>query len=89
MHNLHHGKLVNLQVCASPSANAVLAAIRASTGPAGCLLLVMNYTGRQPTQHVHITTYKTRILLCVTVEAIATACSCMTKTLSEPARRLM
>jgi len=30
---------------ASPSADAVLAAIRHATGPAGCLLVVKNYTG--------------------------------------------
>ncbi len=30
---------------ASPSVDAVLAAIRAVTGPAGCLLIVKNYTG--------------------------------------------
>lgn len=33
------------EVFASPSEDAVLAAIRAATGPAGCLLVVMNYTG--------------------------------------------
>ncbi|KAL4420321.1 hypothetical protein ABPG77_010226 [Micractinium sp. CCAP 211/92] len=33
------------EVFASPSEDAVLAAIRAVTGPAGCLLVVMNYTG--------------------------------------------
>ncbi|KAL4434444.1 hypothetical protein ABPG75_000885 [Micractinium tetrahymenae] len=33
------------EVFASPSEDAVLAAIRAVTGPAGCLLIVMNYTG--------------------------------------------
>jgi dihydroxyacetone kinase len=32
-------------VFAAPSANAVLAGIRAVTGPAGCLLIVKNYTG--------------------------------------------
>ncbi|KAK9824231.1 hypothetical protein WJX72_008791 [[Myrmecia] bisecta] len=32
-------------VFASPSADAVLAAVRAVTGPAGCLLVVKNYTG--------------------------------------------
>ncbi|PNG99735.1 putative 3,4-dihydroxy-2-butanone kinase, partial [Tetrabaena socialis] len=32
-------------VFASPSTEAVLAAIRAVTGPAGCLLIVKNYTG--------------------------------------------
>ncbi|GJP44461.1 hypothetical protein CLOM_g8046 [Closterium sp. NIES-68] len=32
-------------VFASPSVNAVLMAIRAVTGPAGCLLIVKNYTG--------------------------------------------
>jgi dihydroxyacetone kinase len=32
-------------VFASPSAEAVLAAIRTVTGPAGCLLIVKNYTG--------------------------------------------
>ena len=31
---------------ASPSAKAVLAAIRAVAGKAGCLLIVTNYTGR-------------------------------------------
>eukprot|EP00195_Chlamydomonas_chlamydogama_P006031 CAMPEP_0202906546 /NCGR_PEP_ID=MMETSP1392-20130828/39357_1 /ASSEMBLY_ACC=CAM_ASM_000868 /TAXON_ID=225041 /ORGANISM="Chlamydomonas chlamydogama, Strain SAG 11-48b" /LENGTH=587 /DNA_ID=CAMNT_0049595115 /DNA_START=17 /DNA_END=1780 /DNA_ORIENTATION=+ len=33
------------EVFASPSAEAVLAAIRTVTGPAGCLLVVKNYTG--------------------------------------------
>lgn len=33
------------EVFASPPASAVLAAIRAATGPAGCLLVVKNYTG--------------------------------------------
>jgi len=33
------------EVFASPSMDAVLAAIRSCTGPAGCLLLPMNYTG--------------------------------------------
>mmetsp|Transcript_14836 Transcript_14836/g.28571 ORF Transcript_14836/g.28571 Transcript_14836/m.28571 type:complete len:581 (-) Transcript_14836:570-2312(-) len=32
-------------VFASPSADEVLAAIRSVTGPAGCLLVLMNYTG--------------------------------------------
>ncbi|WP_292331800.1 dihydroxyacetone kinase subunit DhaK, partial [Mesorhizobium sp.] len=32
-------------IFASPSVEAVLAAIRATTGPAGCLLIVKNYTG--------------------------------------------
>lgn len=32
-------------VFASPSAEAVLAAIQTVTGPAGCLLIVKNYTG--------------------------------------------
>ena len=32
-------------VFASPSVAAVLAAIRAVTGPKGCLVIVMNYTG--------------------------------------------
>lgn len=32
-------------VFASPTASAVSAAIRAACGPAGCLVLVMNYTG--------------------------------------------
>ena len=35
-------------VFASPSADAVLAAIRTVAGPAGCLLIVMNYTGGAP-----------------------------------------
>lgn len=33
-------------VFASPSVEAVLSTIRAVTGPAGCLLVVKNYTGR-------------------------------------------
>jgi len=33
------------EVFASPSVDAVLAAVRAVTGPAGCLLVVKNYTG--------------------------------------------
>ena len=33
------------EIFASPSSEAVLAAIRAVTGPAGCLLIVKNYTG--------------------------------------------
>eukprot|EP00887_Chlorella_sp_A99_P001675 scaffold8.g1675.t1 len=33
------------EVFASPSEDAVLAAIRAVAGPAGCLVIVMNYTG--------------------------------------------
>lgn len=33
------------EVFASPTEDAVLAAIRAVTGPAGCLLIAMNYTG--------------------------------------------
>jgi dihydroxyacetone kinase len=41
--------LLSAAVCgdifASPSVEAVLAAIRAVTGPAGCLLVVKNYTG--------------------------------------------
>ena len=32
-------------VFASPSGESVLEAIRASCGPCGCLVLVMNYTG--------------------------------------------
>lgn len=32
-------------VFASPAAAAVLAAIRAGCGPAGCLVIIMNYTG--------------------------------------------
>ena len=32
-------------VFASPSVEQILAAIRTVTGPAGCLLLIMNYTG--------------------------------------------
>jgi dihydroxyacetone kinase len=32
-------------VFASPSVDAVLAGIRTATGPAGCLLVIMNYTG--------------------------------------------
>lgn len=33
-------------VFASPPAEAILAAIRAVTGRAGCLLIIMNYTGQ-------------------------------------------
>ena len=33
------------EVFASPTAAAVLAALRAVTGPAGALLIVKNYTG--------------------------------------------
>ncbi|MER8848445.1 MULTISPECIES: dihydroxyacetone kinase subunit DhaK [Mesorhizobium] len=36
---------VSGEIFASPSVKAVLAAIRAVTGPAGCLLIVKNYTG--------------------------------------------
>lgn len=36
---------VSGEIFASPSVEAVLAAIRAVTGPAGCLLVVKNYTG--------------------------------------------
>ena len=36
---------VSGEIFASPSVAAVLAAIRATTGPAGCLLIVKNYTG--------------------------------------------
>jgi dihydroxyacetone kinase len=36
---------VSGEIFASPSMEAVLAAIRAVTGPAGCLLIVKNYTG--------------------------------------------
>lgn len=36
---------VSGEIFASPSVEAVLAAIRATTGPAGCLLIVKNYTG--------------------------------------------
>ncbi|MBN9550837.1 MAG: dihydroxyacetone kinase subunit DhaK [Alphaproteobacteria bacterium] len=36
---------VSGDIFASPSVEAVLAAIRATTGPAGCLLVVKNYTG--------------------------------------------
>ena len=33
------------EVFASPPTEAILAAIRAVTGKAGCLLIIMNYTG--------------------------------------------
>lgn len=36
---------VSGEIFASPSVEAVLAAIRATTGPTGCLLIVKNYTG--------------------------------------------
>lgn len=36
---------VSGEIFASPSVEAVLQAIRATTGPAGCLLVVKNYTG--------------------------------------------
>ncbi|TPI20595.1 dihydroxyacetone kinase subunit DhaK [Mesorhizobium sp. B4-1-1] len=36
---------VSGEIFASPSVEAVLQAIRATTGPAGCLLIVKNYTG--------------------------------------------
>lgn len=36
---------VSGEIFASPSVEAVLAGIRAATGPAGCLLIVKNYTG--------------------------------------------
>uniref|UniRef100_A0A7S3VUH4 Dihydroxyacetone kinase n=1 Tax=Dunaliella tertiolecta TaxID=3047 RepID=A0A7S3VUH4_DUNTE len=36
---------VSGEVFASPGAHAILTAIRATTGPAGCVLIVMNYTG--------------------------------------------
>lgn len=36
---------VSGEIFASPSVEAVLQAIRAATGPAGCLLIVKNYTG--------------------------------------------
>ena len=36
---------VSGEIFASPSVDAVLTAIRAVTGPAGCLLVVKNYTG--------------------------------------------
>ncbi|WP_292634718.1 dihydroxyacetone kinase subunit DhaK, partial [Mesorhizobium sp.] len=36
---------VSGEIFASPSVEAVLAAIRATTGPAGCLLIGKNYTG--------------------------------------------
>eukprot|EP00983_Pelagomonas_calceolata_P043701 1139010-Pelagomonas_calceolata.AAC.9 len=35
---------VSGEVFASPGAHAILTAIRATTGPAGCVLIVMNYT---------------------------------------------
>lgn len=38
---------VSGEVFASPGAQAILTAIRATTGPAGCVLIVMNYTGAQ------------------------------------------
>lgn len=38
----------------SPSSEAVLAAIRAVTGPAGCLLIVKSYTGAC---HTHMLGY--------------------------------
>ena len=44
-----HAPMWVIAVCggvfASPSVAAVLAAVRAVTGPKGCLLVVMNYTG--------------------------------------------
>ncbi len=40
---------------ASPSAKSVLAAIRAIAGPAGCLLVVANYTGYQASSLVAAT----------------------------------
>eukprot|EP00199_Chlamydomonas_sp_CCMP681_P000386 CAMPEP_0119101896 /NCGR_PEP_ID=MMETSP1180-20130426/807_1 /TAXON_ID=3052 ORGANISM="Chlamydomonas cf sp, Strain CCMP681" /NCGR_SAMPLE_ID=MMETSP1180 /ASSEMBLY_ACC=CAM_ASM_000741 /LENGTH=591 /DNA_ID=CAMNT_0007086077 /DNA_START=161 /DNA_END=1936 /DNA_ORIENTATION=+ len=43
-----HGMLAGAvagEVFASPSAEAVLAAIRTLTGPKGCLIILMNYTG--------------------------------------------
>jgi dihydroxyacetone kinase len=36
---------VSGEVFASPGAHAILTAIRTTTGPAGCVLIVMNYTG--------------------------------------------
>jgi dihydroxyacetone kinase len=36
---------VSGEVFASPGAQAILTAIRAVTGEAGCVLIVMNYTG--------------------------------------------
>ena len=47
--------LLSAAVCgdvfASPSAESILATLRAVTGQAGCLLLVMNYTGVQGLPH--------------------------------------
>ena len=46
---------VSGQVFASPSAKSVLAAIRAVATPAGCLLVVLNYTGARHLKHVLLT----------------------------------
>jgi len=43
------------QVFASPSAKSVLAAIRAIASPAGCLLVVLNYTGARHSKQFLLT----------------------------------
>ena len=42
----HLSAAVSGEIFASPSAEAVTAAIRAVAGPKGCLVVVMNYTGK-------------------------------------------
>lgn len=42
----HLSAAVSGEIFASPSAEAVAAAIRAVAGPRGCLVVVMNYTGK-------------------------------------------
>ena len=42
----HLSAAVSGEIFASPSAEAVTAAIRAVAGPQGCLVVVMNYTGK-------------------------------------------
>ena len=61
------------EVFASPTAAAVLAALRAVTGPAGTLLIVKNYTGmlRCDVLYIATTGKNTRQQL---AEALSTEC---------------
>jgi dihydroxyacetone kinase len=59
------------EVFASPSAAAVLAAIRAVTGPPGCLIVINNYTGERQASERDLpsATPAVQAFLCCAVQA--------------------
>jgi hypothetical protein len=72
------------EVFASPPTSAVLAAIRAVTGPGGCLLVIKNYTGGASTSNSSGSGPSPRITVAWRTITYTGSCRVPTKHSSEP-----